>query len=340
MAATIKDIAKKLNISVSTVSYALNNGPRSVPDEVKRRVLEAAQELRYRPNRVARNLVTRRSFTIGIVPSEATNDIVLSPYLQSSLNGIVNTAETHHYDVLFFTRYDQKETRVMTDVLLDGRVDGLIFLAPPSPAPVLEIIADYGMPHVVIAGESALNSPQFRADNESGVNAALTHLWDLGHRKIGHLYGRLHMEDGLLRRNSFCAFLADKGIVVNEEWMASGNFTVHEGYVGMKQILDNRELPTAIFCANDEIAVGAIRAIREAGLDVPTDISIVGFDNASHSTVSTPTITTVRQPVQELAAEATKALIQLIDGEELRPTPVLPTELIVRESTTSPKEDN
>lgn len=108
MAATIKDIAKRLNISVSTVSYALNDGPRPVPDEVKRRVLETAQELRYRPNRVARNLVTRRSFTLGIVPSEATNDIVLSPYLQSSLNGIVNTAEAHHYDVLFFTRYDQK----------------------------------------------------------------------------------------------------------------------------------------------------------------------------------------------------------------------------------------
>lgn len=340
MAATIKDIAKKLNISVSTVSYALNDGPRPVPEEVKRRVLEAAQELRYRPNRVARNLVTRRSFTIGIVPNEATKDIVLSPYLQSSLNGIVNTAEAFHYDVLFFTRYDQKETRVMTDVLLDGRVDGLIFLAPPTNAPVLEIIADYGMPHVVIAGESRFNSPQFRADNASGVNAAMNHLWELGHRKIGHLYGRLHMEDGLLRNDLYRAFLQERDVAVVESWLAPGNFTINEGYIGMKQILSSDDLPTAIFCANDEIAVGAIKAIREAGLDVPTDISIVGFDNASHSTVSTPTITTIRQPVQELAAEATKALIRLIDGEELRPTPALPTELIVRDSTTSPKEDN
>lgn len=340
MAATIKDIAKKLNISVSTVSYALNDGPRPVPDEVKRRVLEAAQELRYRPNRVARNLVTRRSFTLGIVPSEATNDIVLSPYLQSSLNGIVNTAEAHHYDVLFFTRYDQKELRVMTDVLLDGRADGLIFLAPPTHAPVLEVIADYGIPHVVIAGESRSSSPQFRADNESGVYAAMNHLWELGHRKIGHLYGRLHMEDGLLRRDHYRAFLAGKGTDVKEAWLAPGNFTIDEGYLGMKEILSRGDLPTAIFCANDEIAVGAIRAIREAGLDVPRDISIVGFDNASHSTVSTPTITTVRQPVQELAAEATKALIRLIDGEELLPAPALPTELIVRDSTTSPKEDN
>lgn len=340
MAATIKDIAKRLNISVSTVSYALNNGPRSVPDDVKRRVLEAAQELRYRPNRVARNLVTRRSYTLGIVPSEATNDIVLSPYLQNSLNGIVNTAEAHHYDVLFFTRYDQKEIQVITDVLLDGRADGLIFLAPPKDAPVLEIIADYGMHHVVIAGEKRPNSPHFGADNRSGVQAAMDHLWDLGHRKIGHLYGRLHMEDGLVRHDHFRQYLSGKGITCQDGWLAPGNFTIDEGYYGMKQILSQPQRPTAIFCANDEIAIGAIRAVKEAGLDVPTDISIVGFDNVPLSSVSTPTITTVRQPVQELAAEATKTLIRLIDGEEVQPTPDLPTELIVRDSTTRPKEDN
>lgn len=340
MAATIKDIAKKLNISVSTVSYALNNGPRSVPEDVKRRVLEAAQELRYRPNRVARNLVTRRSFTIGIVPSEATSDIVLSPYLQNSLNGIVNTAETHHYDVLFFTRYDQKETRVMTDVLLDGRVDGLIFIAPPNHAPVLEIIADYGMPHVVIAGESKIDSPQFRVDNANGVRAALTHLWDLGHRKIGHLYGRLHMEDGVVRHEAYQSFLAEKRLDCKEIWMAPGDFTIDGGYLGMQRILANSDHPTAVFCANDEIAVGAIRACLEAGLEIPRDMSVVGFDNVPLSSAYVPAITTVRQPVQELAAQATRALLRLIDGQEVQSLPALPTELIVRDSTTSPKEDN
>ncbi len=339
MAATIKDIAKKLNISVSTVSYALNDGPRSVPEDVKRRVLEAAQELRYRPNRVARNLVTRRSHTIGIVPSEATSNIVLSPYLQNSLNGIVNTAEANHYDVLFFTRYDQQEAKVMANVLLDGRVDGLIFLSPPKHAPALDIIAENEMPHVVIAGESTLNSPQFRVDNENGVRAALNHLWDLGHRKIGHLYGRLHMQDGSDRLRLYRDFMQEKGQAVPESWIEAGDFTMEEGYRGMRTILASDNPPTAIFAANDEIAMGAIRAADQQGLKVPTDISVVGFDNVPLSSVFIPAITTIRQPVEELAAQATQVLLKLINGESVQNLPVLPTELIVRDSTTSPKED-
>lgn len=339
MAATIKDIAKRLNISVSTVSYALNNGPRSVPEEVKKRVLQAAQELQYRPNRVARNLVTRRSFTLGIVPSEASNDIVLSPYLQNSLNGIVNTAEAAHYDVLFFTRYDQKQTREMTDVLLDGRADGLIFLAPPKQAPVLDIIAEYGIPHVVIASDSGPNSLNFQVDNAAGVQSALEHLWKLGHRKIGHLHGRLHMADGAIRLEGYRKFMADSGLPLREEWVAPGDFTIEGGFAGMRRIFNAAERPTAVFCANDEMAVGAIHAAKAAGIEVPDDLSVVGFDNVPLSANLMPAITTVRQPVQELASQATHALIRLINGEQVPQPIALPTELIVRESTSSPKED-
>ena len=339
MAATIKDIAKKLNISVSTVSYALNDGPRSVPDDVKKRVLQVAQEMQYRPNRVARNLVTRKSYTIGIVPSEASSDIVLSPYLQNSLNGIVNTAEVRHYDVLFFTRYDQQQTREMANVLLDGRADGLIFLAPPTHAPVLDLVAEYGIPHVVVAGESRASSPHFGVDNSGGVRLALEHLRSLGHRKIGHLHGRLHMEDGLVRQVAFKEFLAVQGLSERQEWMAPGDFTIEGGYEGMKQILASAERPTAVFCANDEIAVGAIRAAHESGLTVPDDLSIVGFDNVSLAANFLPAVTTIRQPVQELASEATSALIDLIENEEPVSSKILSTELIVRDSTSRPKED-
>jgi LacI family transcriptional regulator len=339
MAATIKDIAKRLNISVSTVSYALNDGPRSVPSEVKQRVLEVAQEMQYRPNRVARNLVTRRSYTIGIVPSEASNDIVLSPYLQNSLNGIVNTAEVRHYDVLFFTRYDQQETREMTNVLLDGRADGLIFLAPPTHAPVLDLVAEYGIPHVVIAGESRTSSPHFGVDNTGGVRLAMDHLWNLGHRKIAHICGRLHMEDGLVRQNAYRGYLQSRGLSLRDDWTVPGDFTIEGGHEAMKRVLDNSDRPTAVFCANDEMAVGAVRAAHEAGLNVPDDLSVVGFDNVSLSAVFLPAITTVRQPVQELASEATAALISLIEGEESIASKILSTELIVRDSTSRPKED-
>jgi len=339
MASTIKDIARKLNISVSTVSYALNNGPRSVPDEVKQRVLDTAKELQYRPNRVARSLITRRTYTIGIVPSEAGTDIVLSPYLQNALNGVVNAAEELHYDVLFFTRYDQSRTREMSDVLLDGRVDGLIFLAPPQHAPVLDIIVDHKVPHIVIAGEQRPTSIQYSVDNESGVRAVVEHLFELGHRRFGHIHGRMQMEDAIERHDYFCKFVKDLGGEYRDAWIQPGNFTMEGGEEGMNRILQSPDIPSAIFCANDEIAIGAIRSARRKGLDVPADLSIAGFDNVPLSSVMFPAITTVRQPVDRIASLATQALVAMIEGDSQPSSKVFETELIVRDSTSRPKED-
>ena len=339
MAATIKDIAKRLNISVSTVSYALNNGPRTVPEDVKLRVLQIAQELQYRPNRVARNLVTRRSFTIGIVPSEASSDIVLSPYLQNSLNGVVNAAEDLHYDVLFFTRFDQMQVREMSDILLDGRADGLIFLSPPRNSAVLDVIADHSIPHVVIAGEHHKPSVQFSVDNAGGVASVVDHLAGLGHRKFAHFYGRLQMEDAMERRDAFVASVKRLGLETRDTWILPGEFTMQGGESAMRSLLSQKELPTAIFCANDEIAVGAIQAARSANLTVPGDFSVAGFDNVPLSSVFFPPITTVRQPVETIATLATRTLIEMIEGKTGHSSKLLPTELIVRDSTSRPKED-
>lgn len=339
MAATIKDIARKLNISVSTVSYALNDGPRTVPEDVKKRVLQAAQELQYRPNRVARSLVTRRSFTIGIVPSEASSDIVLSPYLQNSLNGIVNAAEELHYDVLFFTRYDQSQVRQMSDILLDGRVDGLIFLAPPRHSPVLDIIAEHSIPHVVIAGEPHSHSVQYSVDNTRGVEALIEHMAEQGHRTFGHFYGRMEMEDAIERRETFMKCVERLGLETREEWIHPGNFTMQGGDEAMHRLMKCGERPTAIFCANDEIAIGAIGAARSYGLTPPKDFIIAGFDNVPLSSVFLPSVTTVRQPVETIATLATRTLIAMIDGKTGHVSQVLPTELIVRDSTSRPKED-
>lgn len=339
MAATIKDIAKRLNISVSTVSYALNDGPRSVPEDVKKRVLQTAQELQYRPNRVARNLVTRRSYTIGIVPSEASSDMVLSPYLQNSLNGVVNAAEELHYDVLFFTRYDQKQVRQMTDILLDGRVDGLIFLAPPRHSPVLDTIAEHSIPHVVIAGEPHGGSVQFSVDNRHGVESVVQHLVDQGHTDFAHFHGRMEMADAIERHQAFLRCVEKFEVHTRQEWIIPGDFTMQGGELAMHQLLKNEDRPSAIVCANDEIAIGAIGAARQYGLTPPKDFSIAGFDNVPLSSIFLPTITTVRQPVETIATLATRTLVEMINGETGHVSKVLPTELIVRDSTTSPKED-
>lgn len=335
---TIKDIAKRLNISVSTVSYALNGGPRKVPDEVRRRVLEVAKELQYRPNRVARSMVTGRSGTIGVVPPEVSENVFLSPYLQMALNGVLNEAGRLHQDVLLFTRCSEIERDEMASILVDGRVDGVIFIAPHFSEKSLELATSSHAPCVTIAGVPLEGVLTFCVDNESGVDLALQHLYELGHRKIAHIAGRLDMQDAIVRLQAYQAFLRSKKLAYREEWVAMGQFSIGGGRKAMNQLLSLEEPPTAVFCANDEMAIGALLGAYDCNRAVPDDISIVGFDNAPGSLNVHPALTTVNQPIAELGAAAVRALRQLIEQQPANENSVMSAELVVRGSTSRPKE--
>jgi LacI family transcriptional regulator len=334
MAATIKDIARKLSISTSTVSYALNGGPRSVPVEVRDKVLAVARELNYRPNQIARSLITRRSNTIGVVPTEASINLAVTPYFQGVLNGILNTAEILGHDVLVYTRYDVAKPESFLDTLLDGRADGLIFLAPRLNSHALERIATE-IPFVVTSDERRA-APSFGCDNAGGVRKVVDHLVGLGHTKIGHLTGNLEMADGIERRDAFKCALRHHGIPVREDWMYPGSFESPSGYAAGRQVFASEDRPTAIFCANDDSALGLLRSAWEQGLRVPHDLSIVGFDNSPVSSASFPPITTVRQPLDEIGAAAMEALVNYIDTHQRPDSISFETELIVRGSTSSP----
>jgi DNA-binding LacI/PurR family transcriptional regulator len=337
MAATIKDIARKLSISTSTVSYALNGGPRTVPIEVRDRVLAVARELNYRPNRIARSLITRRSNTIGVVPTEASVNLAVTPYFQSVLNGILNTAEILGHDVLIYTRYDVDKPDAFVDTLLDGRADGLIFLAPRIDSHALHRLASE-IPFVVTSDERRA-APNFGCDNAGGVRKVVDHLAALGHTKIGHVTGDLDMADGINRREAFKTALFEKNLPVRADWIYQGTFESQGGYDAGKQVFASKDRPTAIFCANDECALGLLRSAWEKGVRVPEDLSIVGFDNSPVSSASFPPITTVRQPLDEIGAAAMKALVNFIETQQ-RPDGIsFETELIVRASTSSPQED-
>lgn len=335
---TIKDIAKRLNISVSTVSYALNGGPRKVPDEVRKKVLEVAKELQYRPNRVARSMVTGRSGTIGVVPPEVSENVFLSPYLQMALNGVLNEAGRLHQDVLLFTRCSEIERDEMASILVDGRVDGVIFIAPHFSEKSLELATSSHAPCVTIAGVPLDGVLTFCVDNESGVALALQHLYELGHRKIAHIAGRLDMQDAIVRLQAYQAFLRSKKLAYREEWVAMGQFSIGGGRKAMNQLLGLSEPPTAVFCANDEMAIGALLGAYDCNKTVPDDISIVGFDNAPGSLNVHPALTTVNQPIAELGAAAVRALRQLIEQQPANENPVMSAELVVRGSTSRPKE--
>lgn len=339
MASTIKDIAKRLNISVSTVSYALNGGPRRVPDSVRAQVLAVAKELDYRPNRVARSMVTGRSDTIGIVPPEVSEDVFLSPYLHLALNGIFNECGRLHQDVLLFTRCSETERDELTSILVDGRVDGVIFIAPHFSEQAVEIAMSTHAPCVSISGVPLEGVLSFCVDNEAGVEMALQHLYDLGHRKIAHIAGRLDMQDAIVRLQAYQSFLRSKRIPYREEWVGMGQFMIEGGRRAMNALLSLPDPPTAVFCANDEMAIGATLEAYALNRKVPDDISIVGFDNSPGTEHVYPAITTVAQPISDLGAAAVRALRAIIENREPEGTPTLPAELIVRASTSRPKEN-
>lgn len=338
MAATIKDIAKRLSISTSTVSYALNGGPRPVPEAVRRQVIEVARELRYRPNRIARSLITRRCHTIGVVPTNATPNLALTPYFQGLLNGILNTAEVLEHDVLVFTRDATKNPSAFVDTLLDGRADGLILLAPSTESPLPKMLGDE-IPFLVTS-DARVDAPIFQCDNADGVDQAIRHLVDLGHRKIGHLAGSSNMADGIERLGAFRRALVKYDLPLREDWIVQGDFTIDGGYRAGCDLINRPERPTAIFCANDDSALGLLRASIDSDLRVPQDLSIVGFDNSPIISASFPNITTVRQPLEEIGAAAMSALVNYVESQQRPDGVTFQTELIVRASTARPKEDD
>jgi DNA-binding LacI/PurR family transcriptional regulator len=331
MAATIKDIARRLNISVSTVSYALNNGPRPVPGEVRERVLEVARELNYRPNRIARSLVTRRSHTIGVVPTEASNNLAVTPYFQGVLNGILNTAEILEHDVLIYTRYDVKRASEFVNTLLDGRADGLILLAPRIDSHAMEHLVGQ-IPFVVTSDDRRI-AAHFGCDNSGGVRQAVDYLVKLGHRKIGHIAGDLLISDGADRLAAFRAALADHRLEAKANWIIEGRFHSEGGYQAGLKLLSQPERPSAVFCANDDSALGLVRAAWECGLKVPEDLSVIGFDNSPVSAAVAPAITTIGQPLDQIGAAAMEAVVRYVETNHKPESRSFKTELLVRAST-------
>lgn len=338
MAATIKDIAKRLNISTSTVSYALNGGPRNVPEEVRLRVLSAAKELGYRPSRIARSMITGRTNTIGVVPTETSIHLAISPYFQYVLNGILNAAEHIHHDVLVFTGYDQKNVDELADTLLDGRVDGLIFLAPPKDNPIFEQLIKRNIPMVVTSSPSVYGIPSFTCDNHSGVRQAVQHLVDLGHRRIGMLYGKIWLHEGQGRLDSFRAEMDRHGLEIRDAWLLDGDFTRLGGEECAYRMLATEDRPTALFCANDEMAIGFCTAARRSGLQLPRDMSLIGFDDSPISGLIDPALTTVQQPLEAIGASALHAINALVAGRSVQ-SETFSTRLVVRASAIRPLED-
>jgi DNA-binding LacI/PurR family transcriptional regulator len=328
---TIKDVAQAADVSTATVSHVIN-GTRYVSDEVQQRVLQVMERLNYQPNAVARGLRTKKTQLLALVIPDIAN-----PFFTDLARGFQDAADHSGYVVILCNtdRALERELRFL-DMLRQQRVDGLVLNPTMVTAEDLKRLLRAQV--VVVLIGSQIDDPEFdlvMVDNIRAGADAVQHLIDLGHRRIGLVCGPHTTSSGLQRYRGYCQALELNGLPVQDAWVVEGNFTHEGGYTCMQRILSQRPIPTAIFAASDVMALGAKKAIEDAGLRIPADISLVGFDDIPKVAWATPKLTTISQPRYQMGWEAARLLIDRIEHSipPIRQKVILEHRLVVREST-------
>ncbi|MBZ0285730.1 MAG: LacI family transcriptional regulator [Anaerolineae bacterium] len=333
----LEDIAKKAGVSRSTVSRVINKEPY-VSEKTRQRVLAVIEQEGFSPNPAARALVTQRTFIIGVViPGNIDVFFTDNSYYPMLLQGIAVAAHERDFALLLWLGQSHDDRDHFTRKVLGNRqMDGLVIASLQSDHPLIVSLPDFKVPLVTVDRPEMFYEQisYVTVDNVRAAIEAVSHLISLGRRRIAHITGHLTITDGQDRLLGYRRALEQAGIPFDPLLVHEGNFSYEQGYEGMKRLLASQ--PDALFAAGDTIAMGALQALREAGLRVPEDVAIVGFDDLDEAFESKPPLTTVRQPVQQKGAQAAHLLIDLIEGKRVGPHHVLlPTELIVRQSTIS-----
>jgi LacI family transcriptional regulator len=332
MSVTMSDIARDLKVSVVTVSKVLRNDGK-ISAATRKRVLRRAKELNYQMNWVARSLVTRRTYTIGLLLPNFTH-----PFFAEIAKTVAETVRPHGYHVIisYFDEDPELEARE-TDTFLARRVDGLIIASAQSPnhLEVFEQIQQRKVPYVLIDRPIAgVNASFVGVDNQVIGRMATEHLITQGCRRIAHLHGP-GIGNALGRLEGYRQALAKHGMRVQSSYIVKGGYGDNTGYEGMRQLLLRQPPPDGVFCYNDPVAIGAIKAIREAGFDVPGDIAVVGAGNVHYSDLLAVPLSTVDQGTSQIGRRAAELLIQRITSKRAtRPRKIIiSAKLVVRESS-------
>ena len=331
---TMQHIAELAGVSKSTVSRALADDPR-VNQQTKARIKKIAAELNYRPNPVASGLANKRTYTLGLVIPLNPRSIS-DPFYLEFIGGVGDFAITKGYSLLLSSLYPTACQTPSHVLMAEGnRVDGLILTEPLADDPRVTYLHDKGIPFVFLGNSGP--SPDLywvNGDNIAGVKAAIAHLVESGHHEIGCIAGSQQLKHGQERLIGYKEALQEAGLPYSDQRLVEADFTEHGGYQGMQQLLKQAPQITAVFAANDLMAIGALRAIKEAQLQVPNDIALVGFDGITLTQYTSPPLTTIRQPIYEMGFLAAEMLVKIILGEPItEPQVLLPLELVVRGSS-------
>ena len=335
---SIKEVAQLAGVSIATVSRCLNN-PEKVTARTREKVEAAIGETGYLPNTLARSFRRGRTNMIVVVlPTIGT------PFFADVMRGIRTAAEASGYSILI----DETDRNTITAdeigaIVVSKQADGIILLASLSPfgTEVVSAKSQRILPIVIgcetIAPELA-HLPAVHIDNVAAAAEATQHLIDKGHRRIGMIYG---LETSLLTKDRVLGYnqaMQNAGLAVEDGWVVDGRLTIDGARAATRQLLGHPHRPTAIFCANDEMAIACLHEIKTAGLRIPGDLSVVGFDDISYAAVADPPLTTIRQPASEIGERVMYRLVREI--EEGRPgeaeVDIVPHELVVRDSVDRP----
>lgn len=328
MSVTIKDIAKLANVSHTTVSRALNNSPY-INEETKIKIKALAKELNYVPNYNAKSLVLLKSYVIGVFfssISEGTSDT----FFHEIITGI-NKVIDKEYNLVIRGIDDYKNYNLINNRNFDGII---VVSQSENDDKFIQTILEKNIPTVVINRYIEDNEVvNIMSDDTTGAYDAVTYFIKNNHKKIALIEGNKEFASSRYRKKGYLKALEDNNIPINEQFILSGKYNLESGYENMKKLLQLDNKPTAVFCSNDDIGVGAMKAISEKGLRVPDDISIIGFDDSKFCNYVKPTLTSVKKDSLTMSEYGGKNLLNIINNKEVNKDKVyIQSKLVIRQS--------
>ena len=331
MAVTIKDVSKDASVSIKTVSRVINN-EANVAEATKKKVLASIKKLGFRPNKNAQSLRSNKSYMLALLYDNPNKS-----YLADVQSGIFNACKNSGYN-LVIQECNYKSSKLTNDIIQfvkDFKIDGLVITPPLSDMQdFLSNLAANKIEHSVIAPRIMNPDSLYVSSNDYEAAYNLTsEIIKHRHRDIGFIKGHPKHSASLLRFNGFLAAMKKYGFKPNEQWIKQGNFSFESGFDAGVQIFESSKIPTAIFASNDAMAAGIMKSAQMKGIEVPNNLSLTGFDDSAIAQQIWPSLTTIKQPVQQMAAHAAKILIAKFDGlVEKTESKEFKSELILRES--------
>jgi LacI family transcriptional regulator len=330
MPLTLEDIARKSGVSRSTVSRVINGDEKVKPD-TRDKVMAIIHEFNFQPNLAARGLAARRTNVIGLVTPAGVSALFTDPYFPQLIRGVTSACNARQYTVMLWLAEPEFERRTISQILHNGLLDGVIVSSMVMDDPIIQSLYESNMPFILVGRHPTLDVNYIDVDNVQGGLDATTHLMKQNRKRVATITGPHNMIAGYDRFQGYQKALKMRKLPLLNELVAEGDFTEASGYAGMKKLLPAK--PDAVFAASDMMAFGAMRAAREAGLSVPEDVAIVGYDDLPAASQVTPPLTSIRQPTERMGSLAVDTLIDMIENPQPQTRHLmLATELIVRSS--------